>query len=143
MSYSTELGHLALTRIAVDVKTANSGTSFIIPTNPGTAPTPPDRITTRVSAAALATNTTATAETKDPFQAQEAIRIFQEHQRKFNIYRNASTALKNCILNSLDDEYTKILKHKITKYVKVLLLELLTHLCNTYGEVTIVDLNTN
>ena len=143
MSYSTELSHLALTGTAADLKKANGSTSFIIPVNPGTIPTPPARIATRASAAALADDPTATAETTDPFQAQEAIIIFQKHQRQFNRYRNAGTALKNYIINSVDDKYIKTLKHKITRYAKVSLLKLLTHIWTTYRAVTIVDLKVN
>ena len=71
------------------------------------------------------------------------LRIFQEKQQNYNRYRNASTALKNCILNSVDDEYIKTLKKKITWYTIVNPLELSIHLWDTYGEVTIVDLKAN
>ena len=143
MSSTTELGHLALTRSPTEFTLANNNTAFVIPLNPGTAPTPPPRIGTRASAAALALDPTATAETSDPYKAQEALRTYQDSKREYNLYRNASTALKNCIVTSVDDEYIKALKKKITRYATVTPLELLTHLWSTYGEVTIVDLGAN
>ena len=69
--------------------------------------------------------------------------MFQDKQLQFNSYHNTSTALKNCILNAVDDEYIKNLKVKITRYATVSPLKLLTHLWDTYGEVTIVDLKSN
>ena len=77
-SYTTELGHLALTRKASEFKSASDGTSFIEPTKPGKAPSPPAHITTRTSTATLATDPTAIAETTDPFLAHEAIHLFSE-----------------------------------------------------------------
>ena len=143
-SFTTELGHLALTRKASEVKTANGGTSFIEPTSPGTAPAPPTRITTRASAAALALDPSATGyQTTDPFLAQEAIRIFSENQRQYTRYCNAKIALRNCIIKSVDDEYIKVLKHTITRYAKVSPLTILNHLWATYGEVGINDLKAN
>ena len=142
MSSTTELGHLALTRSPTEFTLAN-GTAFVIPLNPGTAPNPPPRIGTRASAAALALDPTATAETSDPYKAQEALRTYQDSKHEYNLYRNASTALKHCITTSVDDEYIKALKKKITRYATVTPLELLTHLWTTYGEVTIVDLGAN
>ena len=72
------------------------------------------------------------SEISDPYKAQEALRIFQEKQRNYNLYRNASTALKNCILNSVDDEYIKTPKI-IIQYATVTPLQLLNHLWDTYG----------
>ena len=143
MSTTTELGHLALTRSPTEFTAANNKVAFIIPLNPGPAPTPPPRIGTRSSAAVLALDKWATAETSDPYKAQESLRIFQESKREYNLYRNASTVLKNCFLNSVDDEYIKSLKKKITRYATITPLKLLTYLWSTYGEVTIVDLKAN
>ena len=143
ISNTTNLGHPALTRSPTEFTATNGTFAFIIPTNPGTAPTPPHCIATRASAAAITIDPNAVSETLDPYKAQEALRIFQEKQQNYNRYWNASTALKNCILNSVDGEYIKILKKKITRYPTVNPLELLTHLWDTYGEVTIVDLKSN
>ena len=71
-SYTTDLGHLALTRKLAEFKAANGDTSFVIPTHPGDVLTPPLRISTRVSAAALAIDASAIAETTDPYQAHES-----------------------------------------------------------------------
>ena len=77
MSTSTELGHLALTRSPTEFTAANNRVAFTIPLNPGPAPTPPPRIGIRASAAALALDEWTTAETSDPYKAQESLRIFQ------------------------------------------------------------------
>ena len=98
--------------------------------NPGNASTLPQGIATR---------TTPT----DPFEAHESLRSLQDKQLQFNRYRNASTALKKCILNAVDDEYIKTLNLKITRYATVSSLKLLIHLWEIYGEVTIVDLKSN
>ena len=106
MSYTTELGHLAITRSAEEFKAANNNVAFVTPVNPGSAPTPPQ---------AMATRTTPT----DPFDAQESLRIFNFKQAQYTLYRNTSTALKNCILNAVNDEYIEKLKVKITRYATV------------------------
>ena len=50
-SQSTELGILALSRRKEEFEKANSGASFVAPTNPGDSPIVPDReSTTRISA---------------------------------------------------------------------------------------------
>ena len=66
--------------------------------------------------------------------------MFQEKQSIYNKYRNASTALKNCIINAVDDKDIKTLKNKVARYAKVTSNELLKYLWQTYGEVTIVYL---
>ena len=67
ISYTTDLAHLALTRKPVKFKAVNRNTSFVIPTNPGNVPTPPARISTQSSTAALAIDTSATVEITDPY----------------------------------------------------------------------------
>ena len=118
-SYQTDLGHLALTRKPTDFRSANRNISLIVPVSLGDTPTQPPRITTRASDIALAADPQATSETTDPYLAHEVIRMVQEQQNNYNKYRNASTALKNYILNAVDDEYIKTLKHKVTRYAKV------------------------
>ena len=129
MSYSTELGHLALTRKPEEFTAANNNVSFVTPTNPGNAPTLPS----------MSTRSSPT----DPFEAQEVLRLFKFQQAQYTRYRNTSTALKNCIINAVDDEYTEKLKKKITGYATVTPLELLTHLWTNYGEVGENDLKPN
>ena len=73
MSYSTELGHLAITRSPAEFETANNNVAFVTPVNPGNAPTPPQ---------AMATRTTPT----DPFEAQESLRIFKFEQAQYTLY---------------------------------------------------------
>lgn len=97
ISYTTELvGHLTLTRTPVELNTPNGAVAFTVPMNASNDPTPPPHITTRASTTILAADPTVKAETLDPCQAQESLRIFQENQHEYNRYCNHSTALKNC-----------------------------------------------
>ena len=142
-SYTTELGHLVLTRKPAVFRVANGENDFIPPTATGSAPLILPRVTPRASTAAMVLDPTASAETIDPFKEREAIRVYTEQKNEYTQYRNAMIALRNCILKSVDDGYIKVLKDKVTWYAKVSPLALLTYLWTTYGKVTIVDLKAN
>ena len=68
-SPQTELGHLALVVSTSDFTTANAGTPFNVPTDPGLAPTDPTTVTTagrtRAETAAADATSTATDQTSD------------------------------------------------------------------------------
>ena len=84
MIYTTELGHLVLTKAPAEFIATKGTVTFIIPTNSGNSPTPPPRITTRTSTAALAIYPYAVEETSDPYKAQESLRVFQDIQMEYN-----------------------------------------------------------
>ena len=141
--YTTDLCYLSLTRKLAKFKAANGNASFFIPTNPGDVPTPPVRISTRASTAELVIDTSATEETSNPYQAHEAQQVFKDKHQQYNKLRTTTITLRNCIIRYVDDEYIKVHKDKLTRYAKVTLLTLISHLWDTYGEVTIVDLKAN
>ena len=74
---------------------------------------------------------------------QETQRLFIEEQCQFNRYRNAKVALRNYIIKVVDDDYIQLHKHKLTRYIKVDPLTLLTHLWDTYDEVAEGNMHEN
>jgi hypothetical protein len=135
-SYTTDLGHLALVISEEDFRAANDDEAFEPPTNPGTQPAaPPTTGATR--------DATENAVAILPFTAAETIRSFNQNQQEYIKYRTTRTALKNQILNSVDDKYVSKLKHPRTKYATVTPLELLTHLWTTYGTIDQSDQTAN
>ena len=88
---TTELVNLAFTRSAADFYNSNGDVSFITLTRSGNNPTTLVCIATHTSAAALLLNPDATAETTDPYLAQESQSLFKEKQRQFNRYRNTKS----------------------------------------------------
>ena len=142
----TDLGHLALVIEDHEFTAANAGIAFTPPKNPGLSPTAPKATaTTRV----LRSNTskenspsdsedssiTTQALSVNPYVAAETIRAFQEELQEYRKYCATRTALKNLIINAVDDTYISKLKHAKTKYALVTPLELLNHLHTTYGTV--------
>ena len=143
----TDLGHLALVVEDHEFTAANAGIAFTPPTNPGLSPQAPKATsTTRI----LRSNTskensptdsddssisTTQALSVNPYVAAETIRAFQEELQEYRKYCATRTALKNLIINAVDDTYISKLKHAKTKYALVTPLELLEHLHKTYGTV--------
>jgi hypothetical protein len=119
----SDLGHLALVISPEDYASVNNDIAFIAPTSPGANPV-------------HVNNATAA-------QITETNRIFQVNTNTYQVYQNTRTHLRNQIINSTPDKYICALKHRITQYSNVTPLELLTHLKNTYGQVTSDDLTTN
>jgi hypothetical protein len=134
-SYTTDLGHLALVIPPEDFTSANGGADFIIPSNPGERPTAPDVGGTREGAA--------TALTMLPFTAAENIRVFNQQQQEYIKFRNTRTALKNQILNCVEEKYVSVLKNHRTLFATVTPLQILTHLWTTYGKVDQTDQTAN
>ena len=145
---STPLGMLALSRSKEDYEKANNGIAFIAPTAPGDSPVVPNRESSTRRSARVAGDSPSTEiesyiEPTDPYKAQEAIRVYTHQQQEFTRYNHALVALRNCILKSCNDEYTKAKKKPITRYALTTPLEIMTHLWDTYGGVTEVDLKAN
>ena len=143
----TTLGALALVIPDAEFTTVNGGTPFVIPNNPGTAPTnpvPPTRqsTTTRTGGTTIDPAHTA-AIAMLPYTGPEALRQYNERLQEFRRHRAATVALKNLIINAVDDQYISAKKHPITQYAQVTPLELLTHLWDTYGTIDEADNRAN
>ena len=146
-SSQTDLGHLALVLEPTDFNTANGGTTFVVPVSPGDAPTDP---TINIMSSTGATRATRGATAEDdalinmlPFTAPEAIRQYNQAKLDHSIYVQANIALKNQIINSVDDKYISAQKNAVTLYAKVTPLTLLTHLWTTYGTIDQADQTAN
>lgn len=146
-SSQTDLGHLALVLDPTDFDTANGGIAFIPPVSPGNAPTDP---TTGITSNSDAARTTRGATAADdaainmlPFTAPEAIRQYNQRKQDHSTYVQATIALKNQIINAVDDKYISAQKDAITLYAKVTPLTLLTHLWTTYGTIDQADQTAN
>ena len=96
-SYQTHLGHLALVVSPDEYAEVNNNVPFVEPTNPRLR-------------AANAQNTKAQLESSRQFTFQ---------QNEYMTYQATVTALRNLILNAIDDKYIYALKHEITSYVNV------------------------
>jgi hypothetical protein len=134
-SNTTDLGHLALVISAADFTTANRS-PFIQPSNPGEQPEQP-------ALAGTTRDQTTEVIAMLPFTAAENIRLFNHQQQEFLRFRNTRTALKNQILNSIEDKYICSLKHSRTKYATITPLQLLDHLWTTYGKIDQADQSAN
>jgi hypothetical protein len=134
-SNTTDLGHLALVISAVDFATAN-GSPFVTPENLGEQPDQP-------ALAGATRDQTNEVIAMLPFTAAKNIRLYNHKQQEFLRFRNTRTALKNQILNSIEDKYICTLKHSRTKYATITPLELLEHLWNTYGKINQADQTAN
>ena len=152
-SIQTELGHLALVISQSDYTATNEGTPWTKPKNPGSSPTnpvsstalvsTPTRTTRSGSAGTTPTRGTTTAISLLPFTAAETIRAFNEEQQEYRKYTNTRTALRNLILNAVDDKYICKLKHPRTHYALVAPYDLIEHLTTTYGTVDYQDRTNN
>ena len=94
-----------------------------MPINPGTVPTIP--------AGATAAQTGELVR-----QHGESLRAYQETQR-------TDQALKQQLLNAIDEMCTRGLCNPYTRYSNVTTIALLTHLYNTCGSITSMDLEQN
>ena len=93
-SYQTHLGHLTLNISPEEYAEVINNIPFVIPTNPGLQP------------GNASTN-----------KAQiKSSRQFTFKQNEFMKYQATVTALRNLILNAIDDKYIRSLKHDITSY---------------------------
>ena len=153
-SMDTDLGHFAIVVKAPTYTEANDGTPWTPPMNPGTAPTAPPTIARMGlraqqpdpnNPAEIAAHAAAALlnQAPDHFAIQEALRRFTQQQKAYNTYTNATKALRNLILNAVDDQYINELKHINTGYVKVSPLALLDHLWTEYGTIDGSDLTQN
>ena len=100
-----------------------TGHNFVLPNNPGAVPTIPN-------------NATAAQIGEEVRQHGERLRCYQETNR-------TDHALKQLLLNSFDEMYTRGLRNVHTGYSNVTTIALLNHLYTTYGCITTMDLEEN
>jgi len=120
-SYQTHLGHLALVVSPEEYNEVSGDVPFIVPTNPGLY-----------------------AGTGSSNKAQiEISRQFTFDQNEFVKYQATITALRNLILNAIDEKYVRSLRHEISGYANVHPYDLLTYIWTTYGKIDDADHSLN
>lgn len=135
-SHQSELGYLALVIKPEEYLLVNNNNSFTEPTDPGFIPPDPTvGISTRTSAA----NDVAVL----PYTAVATMRTFNFQQQEFFRYKATKAALRNLILNSIDEKYIKAKKHPSTRFAKITLLDLMTYIWETYGGIDDADQTLN
>ena len=144
-STQTQLGHLHLVITNAEYLKANNNVPFKVPADPEAPASTDDEAdddteddvgigaTTR-SMFALATSST------DPTSTTlQSIKTFELQQQKYFKYNATVVALRNLILNAVDNKYITDLEDDLTGYAKVSPLELMTHLWTSYGTVDDAD----
>ena len=116
-SYQTHLGHLSLVVSLEEYAEVNNDFPFIEPANPGLR----------------AANT---QNTNDQLESSRQLTFQQNDYMKFQA---TVTALRNLILNAIDDKYIRALRHDIISYANVKPYELLAYIWNTYGKINDAD----
>ena len=118
-----DLGWIGLTIPDTDFARIHNNVNFADPANPGMAPT-------------HATGATAA-------QISETVRQHELTQNEFTTYTHTRVQLRNMIINHVEDKYICALADEVTSYNQVTPLQLLTHLWDTYGQITEADLSAN
>jgi hypothetical protein len=116
------LGHLSLT-VSTAVYATLSATPFVAPTNPGPTPAIPPRTTVT--------------------ETNNVIRNHREELRIWREYQNVDAALKQQLINAIAKIYLRTLQHRHTGFANVTTRQLISHLLQTYGNITPSDLATN
>jgi hypothetical protein len=115
------LGHLTLT-VSTAVYATLSAQPFVAPVNPG--PTP------NLTGATVAQTTVRIRNHK------EALRLWRE-------YQNVDAALKQQIINAVEKLYIRTLQHRHTGFANVNTRQIISHLLQTYGNITPTDIGAN
>jgi hypothetical protein len=127
-----------------DYKSVNNNVSWTPPPTPGATPTmPPPSTTTATTAstrsatedAAAAAASAATTETNRILQFQQATRDHEKLINTWTHYQGAITALRNLIINNIDEDYIAKHNNALTGFRLVTPAELLNHIKVNYGEV--------
>ena len=118
-----DLGFLGEVISTTQYAALNNDIAYVVPQNPGIAPT---------------YNPDATQ-----FQINEAIRLHGLSANEYHIFRNVRTALRNMIVNNIEEKYISALCHPITRYNTCTPLTLMQHIWTTYGKITTSDLTAN
>ena len=128
-SYQTKLGHLAFVVKEDTFLAANAQVKFIPPKDPGLAPTNPT--------SGVATRSQSPEDNN--FVAMDTIRAFTFQQLAYQKYVAAETALRNLILQSIENKYINELEDDNTGYVNVTPLHLMTHIWDNYASIDDAD----
>ena len=115
-------GHLGLVLGATTYLTV-AGVAFTMPVNPGAIPTLP---VGRTSA-----------------QINTVTHTFNHEFKTYTEAKRSDTALKQQIIDAVDEIYIEEQRNQHTGYTSVTTMELITHLYDTYGSITSVDLDHN
>ena len=135
-SHQSELGYLALVIKPEDYLTANNNQAFIEPTDPDLIP--PD-LTVGISTRTSAASDVAVL----PYTAVATMQTFNFQQQEYFRFKATKAALRNLILNSIDEKYIKAKKDPSTRYAKVSPLDLMTYIWDTYGGIDDADQTLN
>ena len=100
-----------------------SGIAFIVPFNPGVHPI--------VSPGAT------------DAQIAHAKREHEESTREFRLFEAFDNALKNQLVNAIDDIYIKDIQERVTGFATRSARDILQYLYRTYGSVTLKQLTAN
>ena len=73
----------------------------------------------------------------------EQVRQHKEQLRVFRQVENAELALKSQLIESFDETYFRGLRGRHTGYTNISYLRMISHLYDTYGSITAVDLIEN
>ena len=115
-------GHLILT-VTPATYLMMTEEEFDIPPNPGTAPAHVARAS--------------------QFDITEANRKHQEARTEYRLFKRVGQALKSQLLAAIDHDYIYDLRHPTVAFANTTVLEMLTHLHTTYGNITTDQLDTN
>ena len=77
------------------------------------------------------------------YQIQAAQKLHEEQTKLFNQYDACDRALKQLLIGAVDDMFINALCDPHVGYANITTLQLLTHLYDTYGRITDVDLRKN
>ena len=136
--FQDELGLAGEVMSDEDYQKINNNASFVKPVRPGAAPTlagttrARTAVQTRAVGAAPGDNTPTT---DDILRHQIAITKHLSDKKEWQAYQVGKTALRNQIMDNVDEEYILDLKNPLTKFKMVDPLQLTNHLRARYGKV--------
>ena len=133
-------GYLPLVLPAIEFNRLPNSSSFIRPTDPGifkpiAAGSDTNR-TTRASTSEASSNTNA-------LSSAEIATLKAEHDEKKWLFLECNateTALKNLIVEAIDDSYLLALRNRITQTIDASIPKIMEHLIKTYGRMTPLQL---
>ena len=132
ISSQTDLGHLSLVITEKKYLKASNQVKFVPPTDPEATE---DESTSPMTRSMFDSITSADP-TSDTLQA---VKTYDFNKQTYLKYLATITALRNLILNSVDNKYICKLEHEDTGYARVTPLQLMTHLWDTYGAIDDAD----
>ena len=127
----SDLGYLGIVVPPETYQPLNDNVPYSPPTDPGSAPTitEPTGSSSSVSRQLL--------------QHQTALKLHETAKHDWTLFKAATTALRNLIIQHIDDEYIASLDHSITGFTLVSPLTLITYIRTNYGMVDETDLKNN